>query len=226
MKAVPAFQLDFRAQMTGDGDDGQSGNLGEGQDALLDDIRRSFRAVGGYREVKAVFSHRDQFKQSLGSAPAGGAADGSHAEASEDGGEEGAVPAGADETGESLGPVMAASEDGMEFHGEGQAIVPGAIDDLADVLACHKSVGIVDTAADGGGYGMDNGPDGAGAEGLMPLRAVRHNAPALPGGSYAGAKGILELGHSDYLFTVRMPAGMGNAKGIVGKNAGRMRNEE
>ena len=110
---------------------------------------------------------------------------------------------------------MAALQDGMQLHGQGQAIVPRAKDNLPDVFARHESVGIVDAVADGCGYRADYAPDRAGAEALMPLRAVWHNPPAFLDESFAGGDGIFGLSHTDNLFHVRMVTGTENAKRIV-----------
>ena len=66
----------------------------------------------------------------------------------------------------------------MQLYGESQAIVPSGIDDLPDVLACHKSVRIIDVATDGCGNRLDRDPDREGAEALMPSRAVWDNPSA------------------------------------------------
>ena len=218
---VPAFHPDFPVQMIRDGDNGQSGDLRERQNSVLYDVTRPSRAVGRYCDVIAAFNHRHQFEQRLRPAPTGRAANRFHAEASKDCGEERAVPAGTDESRQSPGLVMAASQDGMQFHGEGQAIVPRGIDDLPDVRARHKSVRIVDTAADRCGNCLDSDPDHIGPEALMPLRAVWDNLPALAGdGSSAGTERILRLGHTDNLFALSLTLGTDNAKRIVQKNGG------
>ena len=96
---------------------------------------------------------------------------------------------------------MAALQDGMQLHGQGQAIVPRAKDNLPDVFARHESVRILNTAADGCGNSRDYDPDGAGAEMLMPLNAVRHNPAAFPDdGSSACAEGVLSRSHFDSAF--------------------------
>src|SRR6185503_5963507 len=55
LKSVPTFQAKLPAQALRGGDDGQAGDLGEGNDALLDNVTGTARAVGGDGEVVAAF---------------------------------------------------------------------------------------------------------------------------------------------------------------------------
>ena len=97
LKAVPAFETDLRLGVAGHRDDRQSSDLGEGDDAVLDDITRTLWTIRRDGQVISPFREAGQFQQGLRAAAAAGAADLFDSEPAQDGSEEGAVLAGADQ---------------------------------------------------------------------------------------------------------------------------------
>jgi hypothetical protein len=129
LEAVPALDLDFPAQLAGVGDDGEAGDLGQGDDAILDGVAWAARSIRGDGEVIAAAGPRGELQEGLGAAAAGGSADGLDAEVLQDAGEEGTVFAGADECGEAVVPVDGADHAFVDLHAKAEAIVPKGEDD-------------------------------------------------------------------------------------------------
>ena len=103
MEAVPAFKTDLRVGVASHRDDRQASDLGESDDAQLDDITRALWTIGRHRQVVSPFCVAGEFEQSLGTATAAGAADLFYSESAQHGGQEGSILASADEGSEFAG---------------------------------------------------------------------------------------------------------------------------
>jgi hypothetical protein len=173
LEAVPAVEPDFPAGMIGDGNDGAAGELGEGDDAFLRDIGGTARAVGRDGEVAVAAGPGGEFAEGLGSAAAGGTADGLDAEAFEDAGEKTAVAAGTDHGGESGAAVAPADVAEVDEHGKGEAVVPDAVDGGAGRWVAGEPVGAVGpAAAKGGAEEAEQEIKEGGDEALVPAGLV------------------------------------------------------
>ncbi len=106
-----------------------TGDLGEAQNAFMDGVAGAARAIWRDGEIVPFLAPGKEFEQCLMTAAAAGAADGLHAEPFQNGGEECAVFAGADESGQIWIWEFPANMRSVQVHRQGQAVVPDAIDD-------------------------------------------------------------------------------------------------
>ena len=149
LKAVPALRADLPAKPAGVGNNRQTGDLRQGHHAFLHDVARPPRTVGCHREVVAALGPRGQLEQGLRATPAGGSPHRRHTEVLEDGGEQRAVLAGADEGGQVVLLVKVADEALVNLHAQDQAVVPECEDD-GFVGKLGGAVAAVDAVAQGG----------------------------------------------------------------------------
>ena len=113
--------------MKGNRNDAATGELGEGDDAVLHDVTGAAGAVGGDGEVEVAAGESGEFAEGLRAAAAGGAADGDDTEAGKDAGEEATVAAGTDHGGEAGGATAFMDVAEVNAHGKSEAVVPDAI---------------------------------------------------------------------------------------------------
>src|ERR1035437_5326411 len=157
------------------GNDWQSGDLRQRHRAVLHDVARAARAVGRDGEVVTALRPCRQFEQRLRPAPARRTTHRLDAETFKDGREKRAVAAGTDESRETGGLMMPASEDGIHFHRKRQPVVPGAKNHLDNVLARYESVRVVDAVTQCRRDQTKHDPKDPYAEPLMPFRRMRHD---------------------------------------------------
>ena len=155
LEAVPALETDFRLGVAGHRDDRQASDLSEGDDAVLDNVARALWAVGRHSQVVSPFRVVGEFEQGLGTATAAGAADLLDPKPAQDGSEEGAIFAGADQCRQFAGMAP------VDNHRDGEAIMPEAKDDGPSVLNICQTRVVAPTAAKRRGdepFGQEDGP--------------------------------------------------------------------
>src|SRR5262249_40872391 len=116
LEAVPAFYFDFPTQVIRNRHDGHAGELGQGDDAVLDHVTGAARAVRSDGEVVAALGPGGEFAQGLRAAPAGRTAHGFHAETLQYAGEKSSVLAGADHRRQTLGLIAACDVTEISLH--------------------------------------------------------------------------------------------------------------
>jgi hypothetical protein len=146
LKAVPAFETDLRLGVTGHRDDRQTSDLGDGDDAVLDNVARALRAVRRHGQVVSPVRVAGKFEQGLGTTTAAGAADLLDPEPAQDSSEEGTIFAGADQCREFAGMVP------VDDHRDGEAIMPEAEDNGPRVLSIRQTRVVAPMAAEGRGH--------------------------------------------------------------------------
>jgi len=103
-EAVPARKAAATRSGKADGGDGNAGQAGELDDAVLDHLPRAARAIGGDHGVMAVLEPVDQPQEAFRPGPGGGAVGGVNAEAFHHLGDVFTVPALADDHRDSQTP--------------------------------------------------------------------------------------------------------------------------
>src|SRR5262245_56715195 len=97
LKTIPALQTDFPSQMLRCGNNGPAGQLGQGDDAILQHVARTARAIRGNGQIVALLSPGRQFQQGLWPTPARRATHRLHTEMFEDASHDATIFAGADD---------------------------------------------------------------------------------------------------------------------------------
>ncbi len=172
LKAVPALKGNLAGEVVSNGENRQTGELGQGDDARVNLITGAAGTVGRDRDIQTLRGAGIEFDQGLGSAAAAGAADRDNVVKLQDAGKHSAIAAGTDQGGHFALGLSFDHVDEIAGQGEKEAVMPDAENHVlwlgrgSEFL--HVVVDRVNAEADGCGEEARDAEDEPGHEPAVP----------------------------------------------------------